>query len=245
LNLAGKTRPVSLSYRDAEQFSEFVHHRRVEIPKEGFEIHYFSKFAWCGELMSELSPGNDENNYPEYRGRGRPGSLDHFRWSLILTILPLWTGGEVFMMISLPSNGINPYEGDNILNTDFFNRMLLLAADAEKAVGDAKDGAGAQSTSNPFGFLPLIVLLMIVFYLMVLRPQKKEQKKRLELLNNLKKNDRVVTIGGIYGVVMNAKRENDEVVIKVDETNDTKIRVIYSAIARVISDEPTDESKSK
>ena len=64
---------------------------------------------------------------------------------------------------------------------------------------------------------PLIFMLLIVFYLMVLRPQKKEQKKRLELLNNLKKNDRVVTIGGIYGVVMNAKREADEVILKVDE----------------------------
>ncbi|MCC6125180.1 MAG: preprotein translocase subunit YajC [Pirellulales bacterium] len=84
---------------------------------------------------------------------------------------------------------------------------------------------------------------MFLFYFMVLRPQKKEQKKRLELLNNLKKNDRVVTIGGIYGVVMNAKREADEVILKVDETNDTKIRVIYNAIARVIADEPAEEKK--
>jgi preprotein translocase subunit YajC len=90
---------------------------------------------------------------------------------------------------------------------------------------------------------PLIFMLLIVFYLMVLRPQKNEQKKRLELLNNLKKNDRVVTIGGIYGVVMNAKREADEVVIKVDESNDTKIRVTYNAIARVITDAPAEEKK--
>jgi preprotein translocase subunit YajC len=69
--------------------------------------------------------------------------------------------------------------------------------------------------------------------------------KRLEWLNNLKKNDRVVTIGGIYGTVMNAKRESDEVILKVDETNDTKIRVIYNAIARVIVDDPKDESKDK
>jgi hypothetical protein len=45
--------------------------------------------------------------------------------------------------------------------------------------------------------------------------------------------------------VRNAKRESDEVILKVDETNDTKIRIIYSAIARVIGDEPSAESKPK
>jgi preprotein translocase subunit YajC len=130
------------------------------------------------------------------------------------------------------------------VNIDFLNRFLLFAqAEAGKA-----GQAGGATDASPFGgmgIFPLIFMLLVVFYLMVLRPQKKEQKKRLELLNNLKKNDRVVTIGGIYGVVMNAKRENDEVVLKVDETNDTKIRVIYNAIARVITDEPSDESKGK
>ena len=95
-------------------------------------------------------------------------------------------------------------------------------------------------------FLPLIALLFLVYYLMVLRPQQKgEQKKRQELLANLKKNDRVVTIGGIYGVVQNVKRESDEVVLKIDETNDTKMRVIFSAIARVIPAEAADEAKAK
>ena len=126
------------------------------------------------------------------------------------------------------------------MNTDFIYRLLLLAADPAPG--------GAAPEQSPFGgmsIFPLIFMLLIVFYLIVLRPQKKEQKKRLELLNNLKKNDRVVTIGGIYGVVMNAKRETDEVILKVDETNDTKIRVIYNAIARVISDEPSEEAKGK
>jgi preprotein translocase subunit YajC len=129
------------------------------------------------------------------------------------------------------------------VNTDFLNRFLLLA-DAEKAANPA-GGAADQGPLGGMGIFPLVFMLLIVFYLMVLRPQKKEQKKRQELLTNLKKNDRVVTIGGIYGVVMNAKRESDEVILKVDETNDTKIRVIYSAIARVITDEPAEENKNK
>jgi preprotein translocase subunit YajC len=111
---------------------------------------------------------------------------------------------------------------------------------------DGGAGGGNPPDANPFSqIIFLIVPLVFLFYLIVLRPQKKEQKKRLELLNNLKKNDRVVTIGGIYGVVMNVRREADEVVLKVDEAGDTKIRVLVSAIARVIVDEPAEDSKGK
>jgi preprotein translocase subunit YajC len=127
--------------------------------------------------------------------------------------------------------------GDSLLNIELINRLVFFAVDAAPPA--------EPSLLGGFSMLPLIFMLLIVFYLLVLRPQKKEQKKRLELLNNLKKNDRVVTIGGIYGVVMNAKRETDEVILKIDETNDTKIRVIFSAIARVIADEPAEESKTK
>jgi preprotein translocase subunit YajC len=46
-----------------------------------------------------------------------------------------------------------------------------------------------------------IVLMAIIFYFLLYRPQKKEQKKRSEMLNSLKKGDKVVTIGGMYGVI--------------------------------------------
>ena len=61
------------------------------------------------------------------------------------------------------------------------------------------------------------------------------------LLENLKKNDRVLTIGGIYGVVMNVQRDADEVTLKIDETTNTKIRVTFGAIARVLGDEAAGE----
>ncbi len=53
----------------------------------------------------------------------------------------------------------------------------------------------------------------------------------------MKKNDRVVTIGGMYGVVMNVQKDADEVTLKIDETNNTKIRVTISSIARVLGGE--------
>ena len=56
------------------------------------------------------------------------------------------------------------------------------------------------------GSWPLI-LMAVVFYFILWRPQKKEQKKRAEFLANLKKGDKIVTIGGLYGVIL---RLNDK-----------------------------------
>jgi preprotein translocase subunit YajC len=55
----------------------------------------------------------------------------------------------------------------------------------------------------------------------------------------------VVTVGGVYGVVVNVHREADEVSLKVDETTNTKLRITLSSIARVISGEPAEEESSK
>jgi preprotein translocase subunit YajC len=64
------------------------------------------------------------------------------------------------------------------------------------------------------------------------------------MLENLKKNDHVITTGGIYGVVTNIRSDGDEVSIRVDDTTNTKLRLSRSAIARVIGDEPAAEKES-
>ena len=81
-----------------------------------------------------------------------------------------------------------------------------------------------------------------MFYFVVMRPQQREQARRQAMLAAVKKNDRVLTTGGIYGVVTNVHREADEVTIKVDEATNTKLRVTLSSVARVLGDEPSDES---
>lgn len=93
--------------------------------------------------------------------------------------------------------------------------------------------------------LPMIVMIGFLFYFLVLLPQRREQRKRQDMLGAIKKNDRVVTIGGIYGVVTNVQRDADEVTLKVDESNNTKLRVTLGAIARIVGDEPSQEAPSK
>ncbi len=85
---------------------------------------------------------------------------------------------------------------------------------------------GAQGSAGWVAFLPMI-LVFAVFYLIVMLPARKQQKKKDAMLAALKKGDRVVTSGGIYGTV--AGVEDQAVMLKVAEN--VKIRVAKSAIA--------------
>lgn len=72
----------------------------------------------------------------------------------------------------------------------------------------------------------MIVLMFLVMWLFMIRPQRKQQKQLEEMRKNLKKGDKVVTVGGIYGVV--AETDERTVLVKVD--GDVKIRFDKSAI---------------
>ena len=80
---------------------------------------------------------------------------------------------------------------------------------------------------------------MVMFYFLILRPQKAKDQQFKTLVDSLKETDRVVTIGGIHGIVTNVQRnaEGAIVTVRVDESTGTKIRVGASAIARILTDE--------
>lgn len=89
---------------------------------------------------------------------------------------------------------------------------------------------------NLAGMLPIALLGgMLVFMMMTARSQKKrEQQQRDDMYSKLARNDRVLTIGGIIGTIMSVK--DDEVVLKVDETTNTKMTFTKSAVQRVLED---------
>ena len=78
--------------------------------------------------------------------------------------------------------------------------------------------------------LPVLVI-GFMFYFMLIRPERQKQNRHRQLLENLKKNDRVVTAGGLKGVVSSVNRDQQEVTLTVDESTGTKIRVNISSIA--------------
>lgn len=92
------------------------------------------------------------------------------------------------------------------------------------------------TTDFLFGTVGPLVAMIIVFYWLLYRGQRKDKKKVEDMLSNLKRNDRVLTIGGILATVVDV-REN-EVVLKVDETSNVKMRFLRSAIKEVLVDQP-------
>jgi len=121
--------------------------------------------------------------------------------------------------------------------------MNSLISVIAQATGGAP-GTGAPAGGPPAGgaagggqmiFLALM-LAMVVFMFMTTRSQKKrEQRKKEEMYERMAKNDKVLTIGGVIGTVLTVK--DNEVVLKVDESTNTKMTFLKTAIQRIITDE--------
>ncbi len=93
--------------------------------------------------------------------------------------------------------------------------------------------------AGQYMFFITLGLVFLIFYFLLIRPQKKEQKKLEALIANVKKGDKIVTIGGIHGIISLTKERT--VVVKVDEG--CKIEMSRSAIATVIQDPKADSSE--
>jgi preprotein translocase subunit YajC len=111
-------------------------------------------------------------------------------------------------------------------------QILLAAPQAAGSGGEAPSGPGALVS-----FLPLVAIFAI-FYFLIIRPQSKKQKETQKMLSDLKKGDRIVTIGGIHGVIQTL-RENT-IIVRVDEN--TKLEFSRSAVSNVES--PGKEDKA-
>jgi preprotein translocase subunit YajC len=94
----------------------------------------------------------------------------------------------------------------------------------------------AQAPAQPSGialFLPLI-LIMVIFYFLMIMPAQRRQKKIAEMLRNLKTGDKVITNGGIYGTIVGL--EDDSVQLRIAEQ--VKIKVSRAAIAGLQAEPP-------
>jgi preprotein translocase subunit YajC len=90
-------------------------------------------------------------------------------------------------------------------------------------------------------WVPLLII-GVLFYFMLIRPEKRKRAELNEMLRNLKKNDRVVTIGGIHGTIVNVQEGSEEVTIRVDENTNTRLRVQRNSVAQVVTAKETSDS---
>ncbi|GHU11012.1 hypothetical protein FACS1894151_10630 [Spirochaetia bacterium] len=107
--------------------------------------------------------------------------------------------------------------------------QFLLQAEGEVA------GPNFITTLIPFA------LIIVIFYFLIIRPQNKKQKETKKMLEALKKGDKIVTIGGVHGVIQTVKENT--VIVKVDEY--TKMEFSRSAISTIVTEGKDDNKNSK
>src|SRR5688572_26736170 len=115
-----------------------------------------------------------------------------------------------------------------------FDSLIFIVLSAEP---EAVEGPNIWSVMIPY--LAVITLL----YFVMSSPKRRDQARRDQALKNLKKNDRVLTIGGILGSVVSVSTDGKEVTLKVDDS--TRIKFRKTAIAEVLGDETPAEATPK
>lgn len=93
-----------------------------------------------------------------------------------------------------------------------------------------QDGGGGGAT-----MLPLYIMgFVAITYFLLLRPQRQQEQKRKAMIEAIKKNDKVVTTGGIYGTVTSVDPATDRVVLRIDDEKGVKVSFTRSSVARVV-----------
>ncbi len=106
----------------------------------------------------------------------------------------------------------------------------------------AENAPAGGGNANPLSSLLPLVAIPFLFYLIIMRPKQQEDKKRQAMINAIKKNDKVLTLAGIYGTVVSVDGDQDRVVLRVDDN--VKIAFSKTAIVKVIDVAP-DKEKEK
>ena len=97
----------------------------------------------------------------------------------------------------------------------------------------APQGAQGGGSSGLLGmFLPFVLIIMVVYFFMI-RPQQKRQKEHQRMLADLKKGDKVLTTGGMYATVFGFSDDQNKVILKISD--EVKMEFLKSAIAQKVS----------
>ncbi len=100
---------------------------------------------------------------------------------------------------------------------------------------------GTPGQGGGFAAFVPIILMFVIFYFLLIRPQQKKAKAHQEMINNLKKGDRVITSGGIYGVITHL----DENTVTLEVADKVRIKVTRGSIAGLNMETPSPASKKE
>ncbi len=115
------------------------------------------------------------------------------------------------------------------VTADDTTTTTTVAADPNSPRG----GPLRKSPLGSYGNLLFLGVMFLLMYMILFRGPRKKQQKQKQMIQSLTKNDKIQTIGGIIGTVVDIK--DNEITLKVDESNNTKIKILRSAIGKNLS----------
>ena len=111
------------------------------------------------------------------------------------------------------------------------------------ALAQTAPAAPPAATSPPIWmYIAPIALMLFVLYFLTIRPQKKKEDDRKKMIDSVKKGDKVLTIGGIYGTIVQIKDE--DLIIRIDPAKDICVKLTRAGIHRVITSEKGEDGKA-
>jgi preprotein translocase subunit YajC len=120
----------------------------------------------------------------------------------------------------------------------FVTPLTLLLPVATAFAQQQQNGPGGSFMTS---VLPMMLAMVVIVYFLMIRPEQKKQKQRQSMLGNLKKGDKVITTGGVHGVVGNVK--DSSVMVKV--ADNTVMEFTKASISNVITKENKKEIENK
>ena len=139
--------------------------------------------------------------------------MEKFKSERVVTIFRKWSAGFLFGMF-----------------------CVLLFTEKAFAFGGGQPAEGAEAPNMLVTMFPFI-LMFVILYLLIIRPQQKKQRDHQRMVDELKKGDRVVTSGGVHGTITGIKEQEGVLVVQV--AKEVQIEVSRGSISRV------DERKAK
>jgi preprotein translocase subunit YajC len=88
--------------------------------------------------------------------------------------------------------------------------------------------------ANGLGILWYLLPIPFIFYFLIWRPQQQQEKSRRALIDALKKNDKIITSGGIYGTVVSVDSTGDKLVLRIDDDKGVKMTISRASVMRVL-----------
>ncbi len=101
----------------------------------------------------------------------------------------------------------------------------------------APAGGAGKTQANPLLQLMPLFLILVIMYLLLIRPQSKRQKEQRRMLEKLEKGDRVLTAGGILGTIVGFKEKENTLIVKIDDN--VKVEMTRNSVAQVLKETPT------